>query len=245
MPYAELLVFIIGFFTGLLDALIGAGGLISIPLLILSGMPANQAIAVDRFGCLGAGIASTYKFYKSKQIVRRFILPLSLIALCGAFIGASLLVKTPEDLLEKSIGILLILLLPVVFIKKDFGLKQNKPHLFLLVAGYILFFFLEIYAGFINISVGIFSLIILSSCFGLDFLKANATMKPVSLLASIVSILVFASNGLIDYVAGMLMFAGMFSGAYLGAVLALKGGSKFIRIVLILVVIFSAFKLFF
>lgn len=238
-----LFVLIIGLITGFMDAIIGCGGLISIPMLIFAGMPPSVAVATDRFGCLGSALSSTYRFWKSELIVKKYLFPFSFIAVVGALVGASILININEKLLGDIIGILLILLLPVIFIRKDLGIKNNRPTLIKISIGYIIFFLIEIYAGLISIASGIFVLLALSFFFGMDFLKANATLKPVSLLGTIVALLVFANNGIVDWVNGLVLFLGMLSGGYLGAVVAEKGGNKFIRYIFILVVIFSAEKL--
>jgi uncharacterized protein len=57
-------VLIIGLLAGLVDAIVGSGGLISIPFLIFTGLPAQVAIATDRLGIIGQNLGSIPKFWK-------------------------------------------------------------------------------------------------------------------------------------------------------------------------------------
>jgi hypothetical protein len=114
---------LVGFAVGLTN---GGGGLISIPLLILLGLPPQIAVATDRFGSLGYAASSTYKFLKSRKIVFSYILPLAIISSIGGLIGAKILIDIDKALLVKIIGIAIALLLPLVFLKKDAGIEKKK-----------------------------------------------------------------------------------------------------------------------
>lgn len=121
-----LLVFIVGIVTGFFDSVIGAGGLISVPSLVFLGLPLQVAIATDRFGTIGQSVAAFIKFWKGKKIVWRYVVILSVISLAGSLIGAQMLVHTSTDILQKVVGVLLIILLPLIFLKQNIGTQEHE-----------------------------------------------------------------------------------------------------------------------
>ncbi len=120
------LVVFVGLITGFVDSVIGAGGLISIPFLIFTGVPPQVAIATDKFGLLGHIFGSIPKFWKEKKIVWKYVPLLSLLGIIGGYIGTKIIISVNEAALTKVVGFAILFLLPVVFFKKDLGLIKKK-----------------------------------------------------------------------------------------------------------------------
>lgn len=244
-PFLILTVLLIGIVVGILDAIIGGGGLISIPFLIFSGLPPQVAVATDRLGVLGQTIGSIPKYMKEKKIIWRYVLPLTLISIAGGFIGANILLTLSSDMLATSIGFAMIGILPFLFIKKHIGIKHIKTSKERKTIGFAVYFAVMILATFVSAGIGIISLYTILFFFGFTIIEANATGNVESFFFSLFILIIFGLNGIIDYALGITLFGGMMIGGYAGAHIAIKKGDVWVKGLLAVVVIVSGLKLLF
>ncbi len=238
-------IFLTGIATGLVDSTVGSGGLISIPMLIFLGLPPQIAIATDRFGVIGGVIGSLLKFWKAKKILWQYVPLFSLIAIIGGYIGANLLIKIKPDNLEKIIGIILLLTIPLLFLKTHLGITRMTVGIGKKIVGSIIFFILMVYNGFLGTGVG--PLVTYNSLhfFGFTILESNATKIIPWLLYSIISFAIFMQHGFVDFSKGLNLIAGMFIGGYIGTHTLIKIGDAWVKRLFIAIVIISAIKLLF
>lgn len=109
------------FLAGLIDAIGGGGGLISLPIYLLAGLPPHRAIATNKLSSSMGTSAATIRFAKMGHINFKIALSCSITAILGSFLGASLSVYTNERIIQIFILILLpILFVYLLFTKKDF-----------------------------------------------------------------------------------------------------------------------------
>lgn len=243
MDLTLLLIFIlIGAINGILTSLTGGGGLVSIPFLIFAGLPSNIAVATNSFSALGSALGSIPAFLNGNKIDKTLVLPLIILSIVGAFIGATLLVKFPTNVLSKTIGVLLILLTIFFFVKDKIAAKL-KGHSKSEPIGYLLFFGNAILAGFFLGGTGAIAILVLSLFFGLDVVKANATRMPALVILTLVTSFVFWQNNLINFEAGIALLIGTLIGGFLGAKLAVLKGEKWVQPLFIIVVLLTALKL--
>ena len=241
-----MLVSLAGLVAGFFDSLVGGGGLISVPSLVLLGIPPQMAIATERFGSIGQAIAATIKFWKAKKIVWKYVAPLCILSLVGAVIGANILLNINGKFLGVILGILMLVLLPVVFLKKDLGIKHRETNRKNTSIGYMIFFLIAIFAGFYGQGTGPMVFYTLIFFLGLTMLESIGTSVVGWLLLTISSSLIFAFNNLIDYKIGLVLFVTMSIGSYAGASTAVIKGDLWIkRLFVVLVVIMSVKLLFF
>jgi uncharacterized protein len=239
------------FFTGIAASFIGGvtsggGGLLSLPVLVFLGLPVDVAVATNRFGTLGSNIGNLAKFLKTDKIVYKFMIPLAIVSTIGGIIGANLLLEVNKDALTKIIGFVILLLVPIVLWKKELGLKQkdrwtNK----ILVVGFVLYFFLEIYDGFLGIGGGILVAYLFVMIFGFTYTQANATDKVAVFLNVLFSTVIFAFHHLINYYYGIIYIVGTLMGGYLGAHVAVKKGDRWVRAAFIIIAVVFGVKLIF
>jgi uncharacterized membrane protein YfcA len=234
---------LIGFIANFIGAMIGGGGLISIPALIFLGLPPQIAIATDRLSSIGQS-TSIFKYHNSKKINYKIIIPLSIITIIGTLIGASLLFNFDKSLLIKIIGIVIILILPIVLINKS-GLDNKKTNIAQKIIGYILFFFVVIYGSFIGAGTGILATFVFIFFFGLTYLESNGNFSIIWLIISVISSIIFAFQGIIKYDYAIILLIGSLIGGYTGAHIAVKKGDNFIKLLFIILVVISSLKLIF
>jgi len=241
-----IIVFLVGLAASFIGGLVGGGGgLLSIPVLNIFGLPANIAVATNRFGSLGMAISSIFKFAKAKKIIFKYVLLLTVLSIIGSIIGAKILIEIDEALLSKMIGVLILIMLPLVFVKGNFGIVRRVIPKYYKIFGFIGYFGIAIYDGFFGAGAGIIATYTLVFLFGLTYIEANATDKIPWFLNTIISASIFAYYGLIHYFYGIILLLGMLVGGYIGAHIAIKKGNNFIRMIFSIIVIISAGKLIF
>lgn len=235
--------FLIGIFAGFIGALVGSGGLISIPFLIFLGLPSQVAIATHKFGSAGLKIGAVAKFWKTDHIQWAYFWPLSTLGFVAAFVGAQILIVIDRELLSQLVGILLLAVLPVLFVRKDTGLVHRSTSALKRVLGYLLYFLAQVFGAFFGGGAATMVFYILMTFFGLTVVEASATTMLPSLIMTLVALIIFGTHGLLDYRVGAVIFLGMLVGGWLGAHTAVKKGNKWVKTLFAIVVIISAVKL--
>ncbi len=243
--YYLLLVVLIGLFAGFMNTLAGGGSLLSLPLLIFLGLPANVANGTNRIAILLQNVVGVASFKQQKVLDQKTGLILGLPALIGAFIGAQLAADINEQLLEYIIAGVLIMMFFLVIFKPDKWIKgddrtNEKPGILKM----IIFFFIGVYGGFIQAGVGFFLLAGLVLGAGFDLVKANALKVFIVLLYTPIALIVFMYNNQVDYTIGLTLAVGNMVGAYVASRLAVKKGAKFVRYILLFALVVMAAKLF-
>ncbi len=242
MIYFQLIsIFLAGILSGFVGAVAGGGGLFSISLLLLYGIPPQITLATTKFGGIGLSIGGLYKFIKEKKIVWKYAIGLSVAGIFSSVIGSKILLSADPAFLKTLTGILLLLLVPTIFFKKNFGLENRNTSKAYKILGYILYFLISIVASFFG-GFGAILISIVVFFFGLPIIEANATELVSFTVFSVASVIIFMVNGIIDYQIGIPLFLGMMIGGYLGAHVAVKKGNKWVKAFFGIVVIISAIK---
>ena len=234
-----------GFGCGFINTLAGSGSLISLPVLIFLGLPANMANGTNRVGILIQTVVSLISFKKQNMLDVRGGIMLALPAIVGAIIGAQIAVNLDEHMLRRVIGALMVVMLvfilarPKRWLKGQLEVLGRRPRALELV----IFFFIGAYGGFIQAGVGIFLLAGLVLGVGYDLVRANAVKVLIVLCFTAFAMVVFMINGQILWGLGLLLAVGNAGGGWLAAKLAIERGAGLVRWFLIAVVIVSAAKL--
>jgi uncharacterized membrane protein YfcA len=249
--YAEMdivniiIVFLVGIGACVYGTIIGGSSLITIPLLILIGLPPHTAIGTDRVGVMGLTLAGWYKFHQKRLIDYRIGISMAIPALIGSFLGAKIVLQINEGVLKLIIAGLTVLMLLFMILRPDIGIKKTKASVktsdYLL--GALMTFFVGIYAGFYGAMVGTFLFYIMLIWFNQTFLESAGTTKIAGFLGSLMPAAVFATNGAIDYPLGIALFAGSLIGSFIGAHYSDKLGNVWIRRLFILIILIMIVKL--
>jgi uncharacterized protein len=238
-------VFLVGVAAAVIGATVGGGSLLSIPVLILVGLPPHVAIATDRFSGLGAALTALHRFSSAGKIEWHQVPALAALSLVGSLIGASLLTRATPELLQNLLAFLLLSLLPLVLLSRHLGLEPRPMSPGRKRLGLVCYFAIQLLAGFFSAGTAPLIFYVLIACFGLTIIQASATQVIPFLVLALASSLVFAWNGLIDYRVGLVLLAGTTLGGYLGASLAVRSGELWIRRAFALGVTLAAARLFF
>jgi len=235
-----------GLVAGFINANAGGGSMLTMPLLMFLGLPANVANGTNRVAILLQNVIGVRTFHQKKVLDYSTDYRLAIPAIVGSVIGALFAVEINEELLEKIIAGLMVLMLFVVVLKPDVWVKERagavnpKPTFW----QYIIFFFIGLYGGFIQMGVGFFLLAGLVLGCGHNLVKANAVKVFIVLIYTVFALGIFMFHDQVDWKAGLILAAGNMIGAWGGAHFAVKGGAKYVRYVLILSLIIVILNLF-
>jgi len=243
MPwYFYLLLTGAGFLAGVINTLAGSGSLITLPVLIFLGLPATIANGTNRVGVILQNIVAGLSFSRSRVLDIRGALILSVPAVFGSLLGASIAVNLNEELMERVIGAVMVLMLFVMWLRPQRWLEGKVLSLEKTISWQqaVVLFVIGVYGGFIQAGVGVFLLAALVLSVGYDLVRANAVKIVIILVFTISSILIFANNNQVDWAAGFVLGIGNMAGAWVAARMAVARGAAWVRWVVIATVAFSA-----
>ena len=234
-----------GFLVGVVNTLAGSGTIITYSLFMLLGLPANFANGTIRLGVIMQTLTATITFKKNNVLDVKKGLVLGIPVVIGSVIGAQIAASIDKDIFEKVVAVVMIVMLFFVFFdsKKWIEGQMDKMKKKTGIIQILLFFFVGFYGGFIHIGVGIFLLagIVLNA--GYDLVRANALKIFIVLLYSPFALLVFILNDQVHYTIGLIAAIGNVLGGIVASHFAVSWGAKFIRYVLIIIIILFSGKL--
>ncbi len=226
--------------AGFIDAIVGGGGLIQTPavLIALPHYHVATLLGTTKIPSLSGTSSAALQYARKVKLEWKLLLTLCLVALIAAYAGSKTVSMVSNSFMKPVIFGVLIIVAIYTYTKKDFGTAtaaRKTPQkefiygtLFALVLGF--------YDGFIGPGAGSFLVLFFITILGFDFLKASAHAKFVNVATNTGSILFFAGSGQILYHYAIPMAACNFLGSLLGARLAILKGNRFIRIFFLLVV---------
>ena len=243
MAVEILIVFFVTFFVRLWSTLVGGGGAIMIPMLFFMGLPPDQTIATNRLSAV-SNLFTLIKFNQLGLVKWKLGLFLSIFTGIGAAFGSFLVVVADNAIMEKGIGIILLLSVVMLFFKNDAGVIERKIKITKLrnFGGAIMMTILGAIGGFFS-STGVWFSYIYLYYYGLTFLQTAATRKLSGAAIVLVSLAIFIPAGLIVWPLGIAMFVGGGIGAWISAKYSTKLGNKWIRNIFAVVVVISALKI--
>lgn len=226
--------------AGFIDAVVGGGGLIQLPALLL-GLPGAspvQILATNKLASVCGTATSSITYYRWIKPDPKTFGPLMLLALGGAFVGALMAKQIPKDAFEPIVLVALVVVGAYVLLRPELGETTalrfaGHRHL---VAAMAVGFVIGLYDGLLGPGTGSFFVFALVGLMGYDFLQASAKAKLANLATNIGALLLFIPTGALLWDVGLMMGACNLIGGYLGARTAVARGSRFVRLFFIVVV---------
>jgi uncharacterized protein len=239
-PEILILAGLAGFAAGMLDSIVGGGGLIMTPAMLnlFPGVPILQLIATQRTSSIAGTSVSAWNYLRSVRVDRRILIAAPLAAAVFSLIGVSFAKKLDADVLKLVVLALCVALAIYTVIRKDLG-QELKPQpdgprlirLAVLVGATTGF-----YNGLIGPGTGTLMVFAFVSVMGLDFLRASAAAKVSNIASDLSSWIVLMIGGYVMWAVVPPLIAGNMLGSYCGSRLAILKGSRFIRWVFLFVV---------
>jgi uncharacterized protein len=235
------------FFAGFVDAVIGGGGLIQVPVLFIL-FPTTlhtNIIATNRFASIAGTIVAARHYLKSIKVNYTFIAIAGVTTAIASYSGTFLMHKIPVHIFKPVLFFLIAALTIYTIFKKEIGQEekvnsnQNKLYFLFAAIGIVL----GLYNGTIGPGTGTLLIFSLVQFVGFNFLKASAYAKVINAIADGASLVAFLLQGAVLFTLAIPMLLANMLGAYVGSKMAIQKGNAFIRIFFIGVMILLLGKL--
>jgi uncharacterized membrane protein YfcA len=226
--------------AGFVDAVVGGGGLVQLPALLL-GLPGAspvQVLATNKLAGICGTSVSSATYYRRVRPDPRTFLPLMVFAFAGSAAGAVAASHIPRSAFEPIVLVALVVVGAYVLLKPDLGevteLRFAGHHhtLAAVVLGVVVGF----YDGALGPGTGSFLVFGLVGLLGYNFLEASAKARLANWATNLAALVVFVPQGAVLWQTGLVMGACNLLGGYVGARTAVARGSRFVRVFFILVV---------
>lgn len=228
-----IILFSVAVFAGFIDTLAGGGGLITIPALILTGMPPLLALGTNKFQAfVGSGTASIMMLRK-KKITFKEVKYLMLMAFLGSVIGTICVQFIDVKLLNFVIPVVLLLIgVYFLFMPKASDI-ESKAKITEKTYKYTAVPFIGFYDGMFGPGTGSFLSLSAIALRGIGLIKATAMAKTMNFATNIGSVIIFLIYGQVIFSIGILMMLGQIIGAYIASHFLLKINPLHLRIIVI------------
>jgi uncharacterized membrane protein YfcA len=232
--------------AGLVDAIAGGGGLITLPALLAAGLPPHVALGTNKGQSVFGTFAALVRFSRAGLVDGKLARVTFPFGLAGAFAGAALVLLVKPEVLKPLVLVLLIAVAVFLTFRRaprPGDTSEPGPRPRAQAIGALIALGLGTYDGFFGPGTGTFLIVAFSTLLGHGLARASADSKVVNFASNLASMTMFALKGVVLWKVALPMAAAQFSGAYIGAHLAVKGGDKLVRRVVLGVVLALVLKL--
>jgi uncharacterized membrane protein YfcA len=214
-----------GLLAGTINAVAGAGSILTVPLLVLAGVPGNDANGSNRVGILTSNAAAAVSFRRLGVRGLRRALPILVPVVVGAVLGSFTIGRLTDEGFERFFGFLVFPLVVLALRKPKVRLDVQPWSTRATVA---VFTAIGVYGGAVQAGLGLVLLAALTRS-GYDLVIANNVKAVVNLSITVVALPIFIARGEVEWVPALVLAAGFTVGGWVGAHAAVKGGERFLR----------------
>lgn len=232
-PSALILLCTAAFAAGLVDAVVGGGGLIQIPALF-NVLPQAQPATIfgtNKLSSIFGTTSAAIRYSRRIDIPWRAALPAAVAAFVLSYFGAMTVSLMPKEWMRPLVLVLLIVVTVYTYVRKDLGaVDQRRKHgrrdmLLALFFGGVIGF----YDGFFGPGTGSFLIFMFVRLFGMDFLRASVSAKIVNAATNLAALIFFGIHGHVLLAMAMAMAVFNIGGSLVGSYLAIRHGASFVR----------------
>ena len=228
-----IILFVVAFIASLIDSIAGGGGLLTTPSMLILGISPLNVLATNKFqSCFGT-FTSTYNYYKNGLLTEKKKSMYFCLSFIGSSIGTLLVSRISNETLESVIPVLLIG--AALFFITNKGPSEVKQNYKLLVVFNLLVFAIGFYDGFFGPGTGSFFVLSFIVVKGVNIMRATAVTKLLNFASNFAAFIIFAFQGYVIWLLGLIMAVAQIAGAYTGSKFAIKNGEKVVRPVLVIV----------
>lgn len=233
------LMMLVAFAAGWIDAVVGGGGLLQLPaLLLVPGLAPVQALATNKLSSVFGTATASLTYVRRIRPDLRTALPMAGFALAGSFGGAAVATVLPAEVFKPIIVLAMLAVLIFVAVRPTLGaatsLRFHGSRHMIVASG--LGLGIGFYDGVLGPGTGTFLIIAMVSILGYDFIQSSAKAKIVNLATNLGALALFIPTGAVVWGLGLSMAAMNMAGGYLGSRTAIAKGSGFVRVVFLAVV---------
>lgn len=233
------------FTAGTVDAIAGGGGLVTLPALLAAGLPTQLALGTNKGQSTFGSFSALVNFWRLGLIDRSRVAVSFLFAFVGSLVGAWMVLKVPRHLLRPMVLVLLVLVALRLTFRRDVATPteplppgaspQKRAAVIALVIG--------TYDGFFGPGTGTFVILSYVTWLREAMARASANAKVVNFASNLAALALFSAQGVVRWDVALPMAAAQFLGGAFGARLAVRKGDRFVRWVVLGVVLCLVVKI--
>jgi uncharacterized membrane protein YfcA len=226
----------------IVDSIAGGGGLITLTAYVAVGLPPQMALGNNKFAAASGTTIATVRYIKGGQVDWKIGSIALVMSMIGSAVGSNLATRYAQTYLQY----LLVFLVPAIAVfmlaKPNFGQARMRGTASAMLLGGAGGLVIGAYDGIFGPGTGMFLTLVFTSVIGLDLLKSCGTAKVVNLASNYAALATFVLHGTIDYSIAVPCAISSIVGGYIGSGLALKGGAKVVKPVMLLVLFLLLLK---
>ena len=231
------------FLAGFIDSIAGGGGLITVPAMLLAGIPPLQMLATNKLGSLFGSGSATLAYRRAGHVDVARQLPMALMCGGGSVFGAAAASFVSGRVLAAVLPLLLIVIALYFALKPGLGDADRRARMAATTYGVTLVPLIGFYDGLFGPGTGSFLMLGFVMLVGWGMLRATAHTKLLNFASNIGAFIYFAISGAVVWKLGLAMGVGQFFGAQAGSRLAMAKGARVIRPLLVITCIGMTLKL--
>jgi uncharacterized protein len=228
--------------AGTVDAIGGGGGLLSVPALLAVGLPPQLALGTNKGQSVFGSLAALANFARAGLVSWKRVRWTVPLGFAGALLGATVVLRLRPEVLRPLVLALLVaaagflaLVRPVEGTSRVTRRAQALASLLALGVGF--------YDGFFGPGTGTLLVVGFAALLALPLRRASAEAKAVNAASNLAAMLLFAARGAVLWQVALPMAVGQLLGGWMGAHLAIRGGDRVVRFVVLGVVLALVAKL--
>ena len=236
------------FVAGWVDSVVGGGGLIQLPALVI-GLPADastpEILGTNKLSSVAGTLMATATYLRRIRVPVAMVAPLVVAAFAGSAAGSSVARFIPKELLTPLVLVAVVAVGAYTWLKPSLGRVHEERH-----SGWsrawrsaLIGVAVGFYDGILGPGTGSFFVIAIVAFLGFGFLQGTVAAKIANLTTNLASILVFGVHGEVLWILGGCMALANLTGGFLGARMAMNRGNEFIRTVFLAVIAILAVRL--
>ena len=226
-----------------MNTLAGGGSFLTVPLLVVLGLPPTLANGTNRVAVLVQNLAAMAGFRREGVPGPALALRLMPAALVGSWLGALVASRLPEEVFARVFGVCMLLALPVILRNPRPRADAEPRRALALPLQLAVYFALGVYGGAIQAGIGIPLLIALVAAAGLDLVRANSVKVVIIAALTAVALAQFVWDEKVLWGYGLVLAVGSGVGGYVGSRFGARVGERLIRPVLVIAVVLFASRL--
>ena len=235
----------LGFAAGILGSMIGlGGGIIVVPVLTFFGFSPTLAASNSLFAAFSNAVASTVSYSRQKRINYSLGLKLGLLTVPGTVLGAFLSSDVSPEIFKILFGFVLIASAVYIFLRKKIESSEKTISRQMMIFAIGASFFAGIISSFFGIGGGIIFVPLMVVGMGMAMKTAAPTSQLILLFASFSGVIIHTLLGHSDFLQAGLLATGSFAGGMFGARLSGEIKEKFLQIIVSVVIVAAAIKMF-
>lgn len=245
-PNSWMLLALVGLLAGFIDAVVGGGGMLTVPALLSVGLPPHLTLGTNKLSACFASGTAAYTYFRKKLFAPEFWKNCFYSTFIGALCGTIIVNYISTDLLQKFLPLVILSVAIYTLFNRVKEIDNEQlpvKNSILIIKQRLQGFVLGFYDGISGPGTGAFWVISNLRLYRLNILLSSGIAKSMNFTSNFVSLLTFIYFGQVDWFIGLTMGVCLMLGAFIGAHSAIHFGAKFIRPLFIIIVVVMAINL--